>query len=176
MLTNKAKILGVLLDVSLQHAPDGKRVLDHVKLAIADYLRETFDHDDIFYLYHPELTECLTTVGDQAAAIHNYETDGYRIKLLQYAFLQTLYVVAAEEGKKILLYVTDRTSDTTAIEGALEMKLNSIEDQACQFVVVGIGDGYNKEKYESLPVTLIHLDDPKDMQHKMNEATLYGEL
>ncbi len=176
MLTNRAKVLGLLLDVSLQHAPDGRRVLDHVKTAVADYLRETFDHDDIFYLFHPEITEPAMTTGDQAAAIYNYETDGYRIKLLQYCLLQTLYVISAQEGQKILLYVTDRTSDTQPLESALAMKFSSTEDRVCDFVVVGIGNGYGKEKYESLHLKLIHLDDPKDMHAKLKEAALYGEI
>jgi len=104
-----SRVLGAVFDLTLRHAPDGVRILDHVKQALIKYVRDVFEDDDVFYLYHPDIIESMTKVGQEVSSIANYESDGWEFDL-NFALTQTLYVLDAEHfdfQKKLFLF-TDR--------------------------------------------------------------------
>lgn len=167
-----SKVLGVVLDLSLQHAADGRRILDHVKNAMASYIRTEFDNDDIVYVYHPEVIEPTIFIGTQVASIQNYETDGWNFDL-NFALKQTLYILAVETNlDKIFLYFTDRMKNASVFKRLLA--LDKKEDVGCRFVIVGIGNHYNRKDIEELPVTFLHVDDVVTLKDQLKGVLQYG--
>lgn len=128
------------------------------------------DGEDSFYLYHPNLIESVILHGDQISAIGNYDTDGWKFNL-NFAFRQTLYVLMAEDLSlpKYLFYVTDRVTDAAPIEKALQINEKEMID--CQFVLIGVGDFYNKNICKKLSeesnVIYFHLDNPSDLNSSL---------
>jgi hypothetical protein len=128
------------------------------------------DGEDSLYLYHPKLIESVILHGDQIGAIGNYDTDGWNINL-NFAFRQTLYVLMAEDPSlpKYLIYLTDRIIDAKPLEKAL--KINDKEMIDCHFVLIGVGDFYNKnilaELSDKSNVSYIHVDDPIDLKSSL---------
>lgn len=128
-----------MLDLSLGRTPDGKkRVIDVVLKQLIEFVRETMEEEDLLYVYEPESLGVHETRGNQISAIANFETDGYKIDL-PYALKQTLYIIAAEDAKRSICLITDRTSpeQVSAIKKA--SKLNDKDDWDCRFLVIGIG-------------------------------------
>ena len=163
--TTDGRIVGVVLDVSLRHSGD-RRVLDSVKSGLVEMAQEIMQGDDLFYLYHPEIVESVDDVGVAVCAIGNYETDGWLIDL-RHALQQTFYVMAAEDVdlEKTFVYITDRSQDNKDLKKLLMLEKRDQTD--CRFILIGIGQYYNKESLEELTsesVSYFHIDDPKDLK------------
>ena len=140
---------------------------------------------DTLYLYHPELVESLSRHGQQFGAVGNYETDGCKIGLKN-ALKQTLYVLASQDHfRRYLIYITDRNPDERALEKVLY--LNHKDGFDCNFILIGIGDQYDKEIFaridalalEKYNCTMwpVHLDSPLELtpelfkEEKLDEPT-----
>lgn len=163
---SQGKILGLVLDISLRHK-DNKRILDVVKENLINFVRETMQSEDVFYLYHPEVIETVEDLGAMVSAINNYETDGYLINL-RHALEQTNYVMLAEydDQETIFLYITDRVQKNNDLKRVLLLEQRN--KTGCKFFFVGIGSQYKKEILSDLDkenenVTYFHLDKPQDL-------------
>jgi hypothetical protein len=169
--TWNSKVLGLVFDLSLRHAEDGKRIVDHVKKAFVEYLRESFDDDDILYLFHPDIWDPVDTRGEQIAAIANFDTDGWKYDL-GYALRQTLYILGNEDDdfRKILVLVTDQLDSDTALRQVATLNKNEMID--CELVVLGIGDRYNHDLVID-PWTHI-LSSPVNLSSALKESLIYG--
>ena len=170
MQTSNSKVLGVIFDTSLRHVK-GKRVIDHFKTSLIDYIRSEFVDDDIFYLFHPQIIETMTLRGEQVSAISNYETDGWKFRL-NYALEQTLYVLDAEheDFKKYLILFTDRF-DAKPIERLSKIKERQMID--CELLVFTIGDS-DPHKMSLCEVGLIDVKDVEKIKDQLMENLKYG--
>jgi len=159
------------MDVSLRHAADGRRVLDHAKQGLIEYLRDTFDDDDIFYLFHPEIVETMTRIGQQVGAVSNFETDGWKFNI-NYALQQTLYVLDAEnEGfQKYLVLITDRF-DPGPIHRLAKIQEREMID--CKLVVLSIGDAPIHE-IDPSEAYVIQIRDVASIADQIKECLKYG--
>jgi len=103
------KVIGIVLDCSLRHEADGKRLVDNVKKSLIEFVKTLENGLDSFYLYHPELYELTDHRGEQVCSIGNYQTDG-RLFNVETALKQTLAVLCLEEdADKYLFLITDRS-------------------------------------------------------------------
>lgn len=170
MDVNAGRVLGLALDISLVHIPEGNRVLDVVKKQLIDFTRETMEGEDIFYLYHPELIDPVYDIGKIVSAIGNYETDGWLFDL-RYALKLTYYVVAAQDddAQKMVMFITNRAKDEIATKKLL--MLEDRDQSGCQFVFVGIGNSYDRSVLDIVhdQVTYFHLDQPSDLSDTLLE-------
>ena len=170
-VTNIARVLGVTLDISLNHI-NGQRVLDATKKELIDFVRRTMDGEDLFYLYHPDIIDPVFDIGKIVSDIGNYETDGW-IFDLRYALKLTYYVVAGQDddAEKMLIFITDRIQDRVAIEKLIIIKEREQSD--CRLVFVGIGEHYCKKILNIPEAIYIHLDDPSDLNQVLMEQLKY---
>lgn len=160
------KVIGIVFDVSLRHAPDGRRVIDHVKKGFGEFIKSVCEDDDVMYLYHPEIVDTVNRVGAQLAAISNYESDGWQFDL-GLALKQTLFVLAAEPyWNRTLFFVTDRLACVDPVKKLLS--LNERGQFGCRVVCVGIGDSYEKT-IEDLPAVHVHVPDVTLLAHQLKE-------
>ena len=166
--TWNSKVLGVVIDTSLRHI-DGKRFLDHIKENLIQYLRDDFDDDDVFYLFHPEIVEAMDRKGEAVASVSNFETDGWSFRL-NYALQQTLYVLEAEEGQRRLVLFTDRFNSIPIERLAL---LKEREEIDCEIFVFCVGD-CDHHKMSLCDVNLVRIDDATKISDKMKEFLKYG--
>lgn len=136
------------------------------------------DGEDSLYLYHPLVFESVSSQGEQIGSIGNYNTDGYKFNLPM-AFKQTLYVLLTEplSNKKFFIFVTDRIQDAEAIKKAINLDYKEMID--CHFFIIGIGDFYNRESLsvfaESSNISLVHLDDPTDLNFNIFKENSHGQ-
>lgn len=136
------------------------------------------DGEDSFYLYHPEISETVTSHGEQIGAIGNYNTDGWKFPL-SIAFRQTLYVLMAEPitYRKYFIIATDRMTDANALQMAMQINDNEMID--CHFVFIGIGEQYDHNllsKFgERSNVTYFHIEDPDNLDPAMFKENENGE-
>lgn len=134
---------------------------------MVNIVRELFeDGEDSLYLFNPDLVESSILHGDQVCSIGNYTTDGWKSDL-SFAFRQTLYVLMAEDltHRKYLIFITDRLKNSKVIEKA--MKINEKEMIDAHFIIVGIGNNYDKNYFRELSknsnVDYLHLDQPEEL-------------
>ena len=120
--TWNARVLGLVFDISLRHC-GGKRILDIAKESVREYLRSNWEDDDIFYMYHPLVTEPTYKRGESVSVVSNYETDGWKFDL-SYALKQTLYVISNEDEsfEKNLLLISDRLDSDRAIKSVINVQ------------------------------------------------------
>jgi|LakMenE01Jun11ns_1017448.scaffolds.fasta_scaffold9912150_2 hypothetical protein len=177
---DEGKSIGLIFDVSIRHSKNGRRIIDVLKKKMIDIARQLFvDGEDSFYLYHPEITEMVTTHGDQVCAIGNYNTDGWKFNM-QNAFRQTLYVLLAEPltSKKYLFFITDRITEKQSIEKALHINDKELID--CNFFLVGVGDHYDHQvlrSFENLEnVRVIQLKDPSQLEPNLFREKDNGQI
>ena len=160
MLTDENKIVGLVFDLSLRHDVSGRRIIDIVKKKFAAFIKQYISNGiDAFYLYHPELVDVCFVNGEAISAVGNYETDGWLFNL-ETALKQTLYVLETRDLERYLFLITDRLSDIKPVEKALF--LNEKEMIDCHFIVLGIGQQYNRLSLESQSSDLLtfrHIDE-----------------
>ena len=174
----EGKAVGIIFDFSVRHARNGRRIIDIVKKRMIELVRNLLiDGEDSMYLYHPDTSESLISHGDQVCALGNYDTDGWKTNL-NFAFRQTLYVLLAEDQTlpKYLIFITDRLQDSKAIEKAIQ--IDKKESINCCFILIGIGNNYNKNVLNNLKsdrVNYIHLDDPADLVPDLFKEKLDGK-
>ena len=63
------RMFGLVLDLSFRQTTDGKRIIDVVKKEHAQFVADTMDFEDLFYLYHPEIFEPTDGVGSAVSVI-----------------------------------------------------------------------------------------------------------
>ena len=104
-------IVGLLLDISLQHCKNGKRFIDIVKNGLVEWLT-SLSSDDRALVWPQQ--EFPPRPGATVATVASYESPiPYPIKT---AFQTTLECVGAEDrdAHKYLIYITDRYKDVDA--------------------------------------------------------------
>jgi hypothetical protein len=158
------KVVGLVLDLSLRHAADGRRIIDYVKGGMCAYFKAHYDDDDAMYLYHFDILESMHKIGAMLSAISNYETDGWQYDV-GHALKQTLFVLEAECQHSRLIYITDKMKDIAPIKKVLTLAAKDNID--CELVTVGIGPFYDKEAMRSAGVCHIHIDDPADLYKEL---------
>ena len=165
------KVLGLIIDMTLEHHQK-RRLLDIVKEQVIKYIREDFIDDDQFYLYHPEVVEVLWRLGEQVAAVGNYDTDGWKFDL-EYALKQTLYVVGAEDvdSPKLLCVVSNRQRDSWLYKKIL--RLNDKDGYGCNVLHIAIGESGQSFDVEDKRFKSIKLEDPHVIAETMKEME-YG--
>lgn len=176
----QAKSIGLIFDLSVRHAKNGKRILDIIKKKMIDIVRSLLvNGEDSMYLYHQDLIESCTKHGEQVFAIGNHNADGYAINL-NFALKQTLYVLMAEDAtfEKFVILITDRVDNSQALKKAIF--LNKKEMINCHFFFIGIGNFYDKSVLKEIAnasedVTYIHLDDPNDLDEKIFKEKIDGK-
>jgi hypothetical protein len=182
MQTNETegKSLGLIFDLSIRHAKNGKRIVDIVKKKMIDIVRSLLiDGEDSLYLYHPELTEASIKHGEQVFAIGNYDTDGWKMNL-NFALKQTLYVLLGEDYtfSKYLILVTDRIDNEKSLIKAFD--INQKENINCNFIIVGIGKFYDTNALKRFSdsasnVNYIHLNDAEELTDKLFKEIINGK-
>ncbi len=103
-----SKVVGIVLDISLRHNKEDKRIVDIVKDQLIKFVK-TFDDEDYFYVFHEDNLKTLYRRGQQVYTISKYQPSELEIDLL-FALKQTLYILAGEDDdyKKIMYYITDK--------------------------------------------------------------------
>lgn len=183
--TADGKAIGIIFDLSTRHAKNGKRIVDVVKNKMNFIVRSLLvDGEDSMYLFHPNITDCSTKHSGHVFAIGNFNTDGSKTNL-NFAFKQTLYVLMAEDStfSKFIIFITDRIDDSRSIEKAIQINKKEMID--CNFVLIGIGDFYDKQIFNRLQnyfdnVDYIHVNDPSELdinlfKEKQNGENTHGE-
>ena len=155
-VNTNTKALGIVIDMSLKHA-DGRRLVEHVKNALRDYLRAEMNDGDIVYVYHPLVTESVYTVGEAVSCVQNFEADWRAID--KFAAKQAWYVLMQEdfEVPKKIIYVTDRL---TSLEKLRSLTLLN-KDQYCEINVLTIGE--EPLPPSDLPVQVEHITSHLDI-------------
>lgn len=149
-LFEAGKVLSVVLDISLRHEGDGRRLIDNVKKNLTVFVKGCLEDDvDQFYLYYPDGEMAVSLHGEQNYIIGNYNTDGWRFNVLQ-AMKRALYVAAMEDlsVRKYILFVTDRIKSHEDIDKVIWLSYRDMID-AC-FIVVAIGENCNKAALDCL--------------------------
>lgn len=160
------------LDVTLEHYQN-RRMLDYIKDQVIHYIREEFFADDMFYLYHPHVTEMLLNRGEQVGAVSNFDTDGWKFDL-EYALKQTLYVIGAEDidSPKLLCVISNRQHEKDNWLYKKILKLNEKDGYECNIlhIALGISDSVeiNDPHFKS-----VKLDGPELIANTIKE-TKYG--
>jgi hypothetical protein len=174
----EGKSIGLIFDVSIRHAKNGRRIIDTLKKQMISLVREfVVDDADSFYLYHPDLWDTVNLHGDQISCIGNYDTDGWKINL-HHAFRQTIYVLLndAMTLKKYVFFITDRVTDVKPIEKALY--LNEKELLESKFIIIGVGDLYDRSLVSKLSeengILHIHVDQPEDLTTLLFKEKISG--
>lgn len=171
MLFRAPRILGMVFDLTLRHYGN-KRLVDEVKKSVNTFLK-TYDDDDGFYLYHPQLVDVLFKRGEQVSMVANYETDGYKFDLM-FALKQTLYVVASEDADshKTVCLVTDRFEKGQVSYIKKLQSLNNKDSLDCSILVIGVGTGYDKESLQEACkdiATYYHNDNPSQINSELSK-------
>lgn len=175
----EGKVVGVLLDVSLRHDNKGLRILDGVKKVLLEIITKSFDDDfDVLYLYHPDLIDPVSKRGEQYCHISNYNTDGWKFNLI-FALKQTLYTIGAASDidfRRYVLFITDRVTDSSALEQVLFLNTKDMID--AHFILVGIGSNYCKDVLTvaglNQLVTYVHIDHPSELTNYIVKETCHG--
>lgn len=146
MLFREPRVLSVVLDVSLRHGNNGKRVLDEVKSDLIKHIRK-FDEDDLFYLYHEQVVDVAERRGEQVHAVASYQTDGFSFDI-NYALKQSLYVAGAEDYDvdKAVVLITDRMSKSTVNALNKICMLNEKDGLECEIFVFNVGANFDIEE------------------------------
>lgn len=177
---DEGKSIALIFDVSIRHAGNGRRIIDVIKKKMIDVVRELLvDGEDSFYLYHPQITETVSTHGEQVGAIGNYNSDGWKFNV-QYAFKQSLYVLMAEPltYRKYVFFITDRITDKKAIDKAIHINEKEMIDS--HFFLIGVGNQYDKKCIidfnGSTNITCFHLNEPAELEASLFKETQNGEF
>jgi hypothetical protein len=176
----EAKSLGIVFDLSARLEKERRRIVDVIKKNMIDIVRKCLiDGEDSMYLYNPDLIDTYFKHGEQVCAIGNYNTDGYSFDLSM-ALRQTLYILMSEDEdfQKYLLFITDRLSDEFPLEKAFN--INKKEKIECKFILVGVGDYYNKNILENYAkkenAFYIHLNNPAELKFPQIKEYLDGKI
>lgn len=166
------KCVGIVLDVSLNHTPGGRRILDVVKNQLREFIRNNLiNGGDVFYLYHPQLVETLRSRGDQVCAVANYETNGNKMDV-EFALKQTLYVLAAEDEDldKTVILISDRIGPEYSRYLKKFHRLNEVDEIECELFVIRVG----RHELLDFPGVTKEIDAPEEIRGVIEEY-LYGE-
>ncbi len=169
------KAVGIVLDISLRHDVDKKRIIDEVKQSLIALVMTYFEDDvDTLYLYHPDVIDPVDKHGLQCYVINSYTTDGWSFNLTT-ALKQTLYTLALQDFdiRKYVLLITDRINNVQPIRTIENLNKKDMID--ANIIIVGIGDVYNKEAIAELLteicITYIHLDQASQLTLKLVKET-----
>lgn len=166
--TSDTKVIGIVLDLSLRHASNGKQHLQNVKQALIDFFRKNLNDDDVMYLYHPDIVKTENRVGAHVASISNYKTDGWKFNL-NLALKQTLFILAGEPYEdKTLLLISDRLTDLKHIKSISGLNEKDMLD--CKLVCVDIGENLPDASYAKI----VHIDDSSNLMGLFKEI-IYGK-
>lgn len=109
-INREGKSVGIILDCTLDHESNGRRLIDNVKKILIEFVKILENGLDNFYLFHPDLYDLTNNRGEQVCSIGNYQTSG-KIFNVEYALKQTLSVLCLEEYcEKYLILITNRNS------------------------------------------------------------------
>jgi hypothetical protein len=102
------KVVGIVLDISLRHNKEDKRIVDIVKDQLIKFVK-TFDDEDYFYVFHEDNLKTFYKRGQQVYTISKYQPSELEVDLL-FALKQTLYILAGEDDDylKFMYYITDK--------------------------------------------------------------------
>lgn len=116
------KVVGVVLDLSIRHTVDDRRIIDVIKEKLIAFV-QTLNTDDSFYLYQENSIKPTSHRGRQVHAISNYQSAEFN---LSFALKQTMYILAAEDDdcKKQLILITDRLDNAKIFR-----RINDINDR-----------------------------------------------
>ncbi len=160
-------LIGLVLDISLQHHTDSKRFLDIIKEELVKVIMSLDETEDQVYVYHPD---DLAVSSQQSAAI---------VKIMDYvspplfpeveAINTTLVVIGTENHhfRKKFIYITDRNSGNNEYSMKVVLEQNKIRDYRCQLVFIGIGNKYNPKLLKLC--NSYHLDSPYGLSKKISE-------
>lgn len=164
MFTSKG--ISVVFDLSLRHYR-GRRIVDTVKNQLTEWLQASLEeHEDVFYLYHPDVLEPVFSVGEAVAAVMNYETDGGLFDH-RYALVQSFYILIGQDvSQRCLLFVTDRLQDKMIAKKLVTLRHREQID--AEIILVGIGKQYDKEALEVEGALTFHLDDPAELANRLS--------
>lgn len=171
-------VLGLIFDLTLEHHVE-RRFIDIAKEQVINYMRTQFFADDLFYLYHPDIIDVLTNIGEQVSAVSNYNTDGWKFDM-EYALKQTLYVVGAEDidSPKLICVISNRSRDPWLYKKMI--KINKKDDFGCNILHIALGQ-IDEVEIEDPSFFSVKLEDPTDISEVIKETeygrpdSLYGE-
>ena len=168
------KSIAMLLDLAAL-TYKGKRFINIVKSQLIEFVR-TFDEEDLFYLYQPTVIDVLSKRGDQIGAIGNFDTDGYKIQDLNYAFKQTYYILAAqdEDSKRVLCYLTNRFSqdEVQPLKKLFNIPRTLSFEDPCEFLVIALGDKCDIPLLQGVcdgHAKILEVEDPYTLNDKLQE-------
>lgn len=167
-ITSNFKVCSMLIDLSASHfANDGRRVVDHLKESLIEFIRSEFDDDDIFYLYQQDSIQTVNRVGEQVGIISNYEIGNVRDDL-RFGLQQSIYVSQAEgdDLEKYFLLFTDKI-DSVSVKKLI--KTRDRIDPSCKIVVFFISNSLFQEDLE-----IVMIDNVEDILFKIKENVKYG--
>lgn len=155
----------VVLDVS-NNVFENQRMIDYVKKQLIEFVA-TFDEEDLFYLYNPVEIDMLNNRGDRICAIGNYESDGYQLADINFAFKQTYYNLLGqdEDSKRVFCYITDRFKTNVPLKRLFNLNRTLQLSLPVSYLMIGLGN-YDKKLFEETcqnHATLINLEHPTQL-------------
>lgn len=130
-----SKAVGIVLDISLRHDENDRRIADVVKDQLVQFVK-TFDDDDYFYVFHDESLKTFYRRGQQIYTISKYQPSDTGIDLM-FALKQTLYILAAEDEDydRFLYWITDRPINDSYLK-----KIKNVNEKDGYKVIVSVLD------------------------------------
>ena len=129
---------GFVIDLSLRHNQQGIRYIDLLKKGMIQWIGTSLEEGiDTLYLYNVFSCEAAITIGQQVAAVANYNIDGWKFNVFEALWHTSLVVSLSDEDvERIVVLVTDKTNDPIVIERI--NRLIEKEGINCRLVVVGV--------------------------------------
>jgi hypothetical protein len=154
-------IVGIVLDISLQHHTDTKRYIDIVKSGLIDFAVKLGLNCGI-YVAHPNNHHMPRQQGESVALIDSYTDPEINAHEL---VLQCLDMVSSQESdEKYIFFITDRFQTRSSYHYKKAVKLNKTRGYGCKIVLIGVGNRYDRralEKLRSDSCVVAHLDEPQ---------------
>lgn len=176
-----AKVVGLILDLDLRLAPNGKSHLSSVASCLSKNVA-TLSDEDIIYVYNPSGDLAVNnTPGEGVAAISNYREQPFDLSV---AIKETVYLFheqGVDEPQSIFIF-TNRYKQLQEQRIKKAVTYPNQLYRSCHFSFYGIGNHYNRSLNEltlllNAQVSYKHFDDPGELNESFTQmfSTLISE-
>jgi hypothetical protein len=164
-------VVGIALDLSIQHHTDGRRYIDIVKEGLVEFTTKLGLNCGV-YVAHPDRHEMPRQQGDSVSGVFSYK-EPFPFKATD-ALRQATEMIAAQDAEeKYVIYITDRYRSAQKNQYDKTLMLNEARKYGCKFLFFGIGNKCEDLKaFEG--VSVHQVNDPAQVGQIINEAIIIG--
>lgn len=145
----KPIIIGVLFDLSIAHAPNGRRYIDIAKDHLIG-LATKLGLSSRIYVVHPDNAELPRHQGESVYQIASYQEPArFDLEMLG---KYLVYFLGSQDSDidKVILVFTDRYTPAVRHKYQKLFVINELKNYDCKFKVFGIGPRYHKDDLAGL--------------------------